>query len=121
MAEIAKHGDVSALKGGDRYPGKGIGNALNYYGDDDYLEAWGNGEWDYEGNGDDYGNGDGYLGNVTMMMEHGGFGKEEDRRIIKLKEICKTTDVGTTKFASDTTQINAIELKTVTGGWNSLT
>ena len=61
-----------------RNPGKGVGKGLNYYGDHDYVEAWGNGEWDYESNWNDYGYGDGYLGNVTMMMEHGGCEEEEE-------------------------------------------
>ena len=103
-----------------KYPGKGVGKGLNYYGDEDYLEAWGNGEWDSESNWNDYGYGDGYLGNVTMMMEHGGFGEEEDRQTIKHKGICKTLDTDIIKLANNQTREESSELKTVTGGWNKL-
>ena len=53
-----------------------------------------------------------------MMTEHGGFGEEEDRQIIKHKEICKTTDIDITKFANEKTKAEVSELKTATGGWN---
>ena len=75
-------GDVSALKGGGkkgykgkgkqgkgkgygggkgkgyqyRSPGKGVGKGLNYWGGDDYAEAWGGADWgnDYHSNDYDY-------------------------------------------------------------------
>ena len=69
-------GNNWSYKGGYRSPGKAIGKGLKYYSNDDYNEAWGNELYNYE-YGYDSGNwgydsyGDGYIGNVTMLLEKG--------------------------------------------------
>ena len=67
-------GGCNNYKGGYRSPGKAIGKGLNYYANDEYSEAWGNDHsYDYDYNYDDYnwGQENGYVGNLTMMLEKG--------------------------------------------------
>ena len=66
--------------GGYRSFGKAVGKGLNYYGQEDYWDVWGDGyyhdydEWTEEVN--DYN----YIGNVAMMLEQGGMIQKRIRR-----------------------------------------
>lgn len=76
-------------QGGYRSPGEVVGKGLNYYGQEDYAEVWGEELYnqDYAYNGEDWGHdayNNCYIGNVTMMLERGNecteirkFGKRE--------------------------------------------
>ena len=55
---------------GYRSPGKAVGKGLNYYSNEEFLEAWGD-EYNYNYNEYDHNNWDyGYVGNLTMLLEN---------------------------------------------------
>ena len=51
--------------------GKSTAKSLNYWGSEDYYDAWG---WDHyqDNNYPGYEDYDNYMGNLTMMLEEGG-------------------------------------------------
>ena len=58
---------------GYRSPVKAVGKGLNYYGQNDYWEAWGDDCYNYRCDGWNGDNGDyGYIGHIAMLLEKEG-------------------------------------------------
>ena len=88
-----------------------MGKGLNYWGEDDYREAWGNGDWEedyyYWHGGENY---DGQISNLTMLVERGGTQTEGGKTETKIGSAANTE-----------TQPMTDKLRTATGGRDSFT
>ena len=81
---------------GYRSPGKAVGKGLNYWGEDDYIAAWGNeleneyncGEWDYH-----YGDMN-YVGNHMVLLEQNTNTSDNTQHMSSTKTAIRNTVTG---------------------------
>ena len=70
---------------GYRSPGKVVGKGLNYWGEDEYMAAWGN-ETEYQYGNEDLNCGCGdmsHVGNRMMLLEHNTTTRQDNEHIDK--------------------------------------